>query len=200
MPVRNKTPTNITIENKQHSFPNDHNYKHSKQKRNREAIRTKQHNFNIHSNKPQIGPVSPKATKVSPKHVKSPKWAKSPKNSSKEISVYDRKPSKSYIDQNKPFIAEEINNIDEKPRRLSNYRIQSVFESDQREELERVKKANRELKDTIEKLMKNHLEEKKRMVDNIEKLTTDYDKYAKFYRDNFERLSKFNEQRQEPLP
>lgn len=38
------------------------------------------------------------------------------------------------------------------------------------------------------------------MVDNIEKLTTDYDKYAKFYRDNFERLSKFNEQRQEPLP
>lgn len=169
--------------------------------RNREEIRSKKHTS---SSKPQkVAEVSPSESKRGVKNVsKSPKWLKSSnKNSPKKKEspkrssspLYKRKPSKSYLEQ----VAPSVDSVEERPRRLSHYQIQSVFENDQREELERVKKANKELKDTIEKLMKNHLQEKKRMVENFEKLTQDYDKYAKFYKENFERLRKYNEQKQQ---
>jgi tRNA(Ser,Leu) C12 N-acetylase TAN1 len=64
-------------------------------------------------------------------------------------------------------------------------------------ELENIKLANKELKETIQKLMESHLAEKKRMVVKFEEETENYAKYYEFYHDNFEKLQEMKFQIEE---
>lgn len=83
---------------------------------------------------------------------------------------------------------------DEEPRQYKVFKINRKEESvqsigpDLQEEVENVKNANSELKDTIQKLMETHLVEKKRMLVKLEEETTNYVRYYQFYHDNFEKI------------
>lgn len=61
-------------------------------------------------------------------------------------------------------------------------------------ELEKVKKSNLELKDTIQKMVESHLAEKKKMVAKFEKETENYFKYYQFFHDNEPKLKQMKKE------
>lgn len=181
--ARAKTPTMANFEKRASVVKID---RPDRQARNREAIRLKK---NLDNAKPQ------KPEEFSPSEKKSPKRKASPKKS--QSPVYSRLPDLKYLkDYSTPLSQNDVS--EEKPRTLANYKIGNTQENELKAELEKIKRANLELKDTMEKLMSSHIDEKKRIVQSAEKLTQDYDKYARFYRDNFDRLRKYNEQKSDP--
>lgn len=61
-------------------------------------------------------------------------------------------------------------------------------------EIKIIKKANIELKDTIQKIKGSNLKEKKRMITKFEEETKNYSKYHKFFNENIEKLQLIEEQ------
>ena len=59
-----------------------------------------------------------------------------------------------------------------------------------------IKKANIELKDTIQKMMESHLAEKKRMVSKFEEETINYSKYHTFFNENINQIHKIEKYQQ----